>query len=483
MADICVLYLSEDEDLVARLVKLLSTRWDTWWAHDIAHGNWERIVRAEIERSTAIVGVLSQHGDSERLDVIADEMRFAKGKRKPLFPFLLEPVELPFGLGSENRTNAYSFAGDPDDSGFRALERKLTKTIGRGAAPFDPAKRPTSLVVRGKELRLPAFVFSLSSHETQVSPREGATLLSLLKPDAMLVSSYDAWRHYRRDRKFRATLRSVRGSSAVFFLDCGNYEAYRKRDLFHTKQNPKGWSREAFLATAMDQPPDIAFAFDKIAPKGTVDQVLSRLVRDYRADDRALSGRDFPLCPIIHVPRDSGEEVGAVAARLVSTVARELDPLMVAVPERELGDGLLRRVKTVRAIRSSLNLLGRYYPLHLLGTGNPLTMIALAAAGADSFDGLEWCRTVADYDRGYLFHFQQFDLFDHAQRERVDDLAAKQILADPTASYTARVLSFNVDYFKTSTRTLQAMLQAGQTRPLLSVIPNIGRDIFEALST
>ena len=41
-----------------------------------------------------------------------------------------------------------------------------------------------------------------------------------------------------------------------------------------------------------------------------------------------------------------------------------------------------------------------------------LTLIAIfAMAGADTFDGLEWCQTVVDHDTGRLFHFQQWDLF------------------------------------------------------------------------
>jgi len=31
-------------------------------------------------------------------------------------------------------------------------------------------------------------------------------------------------------------------------------------------------------------------------------------------------------------------------------------------------------------------------------------------AGADSFDGLEWCRTVVDHGSSRLFHFHQWDL-------------------------------------------------------------------------
>ncbi len=95
----------------------------------------------------------------------------------------------------------------------------------------------------------------------------------------------------------------------------------------------------------------------------------------------------------------------------VRMVAEQLCPVLLAIPERALGDGIIERTRTVRRIRETLNTLDEYYPLHLLGTGNPLSIITYIMAGADSFDGLEWCQTVVDHETGRLFHFQQWDLF------------------------------------------------------------------------
>src|SRR2546425_947985 len=39
MADICVVYLSEDEPIVGRLVASLRKEWSVWWAQDLAHGD------------------------------------------------------------------------------------------------------------------------------------------------------------------------------------------------------------------------------------------------------------------------------------------------------------------------------------------------------------------------------------------------------------------------------------------------------------
>jgi hypothetical protein len=66
MADICVVYLSEDEPVVEQLVTLLRRDWDVWWARDIAHGDWEEVVRKEVPKSLALVPVLSGHTRGER---------------------------------------------------------------------------------------------------------------------------------------------------------------------------------------------------------------------------------------------------------------------------------------------------------------------------------------------------------------------------------------------------------------------------------
>ncbi|WP_182212931.1 hypothetical protein [Stenotrophomonas acidaminiphila] len=63
------------------------------------------------------------------------------------------------------------------------------------------------------------------------------------------------------------------------------------------------------------------------------------------------------------------------------------------------------------ALRKALDDNGRYVGLHLLGTGNPISIALYAWAGADSFDGLEWCQTVVDHDTGLLFHLSQSDFF------------------------------------------------------------------------
>ena len=110
--------------------------------------------------------------------------------------------------------------------------------------------------------------------------------------------------------------------------------------------------------------------------------------------------------------------------------------MLIAVAERELGDGLFERAATVVSIRRRLNRLGYYCHLHLLGTGNPISIVVYAVCGADCFDGLEWCQTAVDYDTARLHHFVQWDLFSDQSKFHLG-----------RGPYQARVLIHNLGFY------------------------------------
>ena len=127
------------------------------------------------------------------------------------------------------------------------------------------------------------------------------------------------------------------------------------------------------------------------------------------------------------------------------------------MPERELGEGIVERTQTVRKIREALNTLRTYYPLHLLGTGNPISIITYALAGADSFDGLEWCQTTVDHETGRLLHFQQWDLIRYQTRWG----------ESTPLSYIQSVLMHNLGFYKKFMVTLSEAIRSDDTESFL----------------
>ncbi len=496
MDDICIIYASENKLIVRKLVLFLSKYWIVWWDDKLPLGNWDQEVENRISGTKVVVAVVSSY--TKNKPVFKDELDLAHRKGKIICPFFIEESELPIGHRRLTGTYALGWNGDVNHPSLKVLKEKITEAIGIETYGKCAVERKFRISIKEKNFLLPGFVFSLSSHETKVSPKDGVKLFKLLGPPAILVSAYDIWQYTRIKNNleeegimFKKAIDELKKSSSILMLDSGNYEAYRKNDRF-SENNQEGWCNDKYREIVSTFSSDIVFCYDSPDPEGEINKIADDIIQSYYRDKEAIGIKDIIFCPIIHLPksftRSSGKEAGRLAecaAQLALEIVSVLDPFMIAVPERELGCGIIEIVNSVRHIRGALNSLGRYYPLHLLGTGNPITMIALAAAGADSFDGLEWCRTVADYESGFLFHFQHFDFFKDLYASRLDSPIIRMLIENPEAPFATQVAVYNLDFFMDWTRTMQELTEAGKEEHLLKYIkvPNIGDRIFRGLAT
>lgn len=297
---------------------------------------------------------------------------------------------------------------------------------------------------RNQELRLehatlplPCFFPSVSSVKTNLRPVDYAELLAASGHSLFLVSAYDIAHCTGNQRpRMETALTRSKENGATILMDSGNYESFWNYD--------RDWQADRFHEIAGTGHYHLCFCYDNQQPPPTsesiAEDVVSRVLRD---QEHAVG----TVIPIVH---------GATALIPDSTrrTAEQLYPLMLAVPERELGEGILERTRTVRKIREALNTLDVYCPLHLLGTGNPLSIMAYALAGADSFDGLEWCQTVVDHDNGRLLHFQQWDLIRH----QTDWDQSFEL------PYIQSVLMHNLKFYREFMANLQQAIRCGDAK-------------------
>src|SRR5207249_1608733 len=117
-----------------------------------------------------------------------------------------------------------------------------------------------------------------------------------------------------------------------------NYERYWKSD--------SSWTPDRYATVLSTTSAPIAFCFDDQAPDP--DPTIAA------ATIRALVGRDqevnanVVICPIVH---GHGESLVGTFERVVEP----LQPLVIAVAERELGDGLLIRASSIKRLRAILD--------------------------------------------------------------------------------------------------------------------------------
>src|SRR5208337_1312142 len=312
-------------------------------------------------------------------------------------------------------------------------------------------------------LKTPCFIFSVSSFETQFSPARTLELLKLFTPPAVLVSAFDLLGIRDNSPDVLPTpeiLKDLALNGAIVVLDSGNYEAYRFGDKFW--QRSPWLLREAVARFRCDAVFSHDRIFDDIDPsKLNPAAIAGQIVEDVDRDRNATGG--VSISPIIHAPKASdGRYLSEFLPEICATIAKSVRPPLIAIAERELGDGILARARRVRSIRKRLDRLGHKQALHTLGTGNPLSMLILAYAGGDSFDGLEWCRTVVDGDTMRLHHFHHFDLFVDQRREIDNDYLRDYLESeDEVLSAKAKAVLHNLYFFQRFTKEIQAAHDQG----------------------
>ena len=273
-------------------------------------------------------------------------------------------------------------------------------------------------------------------------------MLVNLRHPLFLISAYDI--HYCLDNKSKPekfekerqdindSLKEAYNNGQAIVLDSGNYESYWKLD---------NWTKRRYWMCLKDCYYHFAFCFDKRGQQiGNKDkQIIINEVERSALDD-------YPKCkgtilPIVHAKTADLPEV-------TYEVVKRLYPVMIAVVERELGDGIVERAKTLITIRRLLNTTGQYFPIHLLGTGNPLSILIYVMCGADSFDGVEWCRTTVDFDTGKLYHFQHREMF----KKQTDYHKNTEL------SYTAVTLAHNLAFYLEWMEKIRNSLDSGKMR-------------------
>jgi hypothetical protein len=256
-------------------------------------------------------------------------------------------------------------------------------------------KRPHELNLDEHVISMPCYFPSISSIKTNLSPLSYLQVLCAVEYPLFLISAYDIHQSIPGDQeKIHVLLKNANNKGELVLLDSGNYESYWKKD--------NSWNIERYRSILRLSSHTVAFAYDFQNPLQSPHEITEVIVKQVY-EDRGFSSNGL-IVPIIHGNKSN-------LAEIIFDVAIKTKPVMVAIPERILGDGIIERAKRVLEIRKKLNESGRYYPLHLLGTGNPRSILLYAICGADSFDGLEWCQTTVDHNTGLLYHFQQRELF------------------------------------------------------------------------
>jgi len=341
-----------------------------------------------------------------------------------IIPAFLETTSMPAQLQDYHGVELY------DKNGIKKIISDLNDFFHGEQARI---KRVDSLPARGRVIDMPCFFPSISSTaKSTLGVMKHFELLLSIKYPYFLISAYDIFQlrniNNSSKRRINAFIKKAKEQAQIILLDSGNYEKYWLDEKFLDKKTDDIWSENKLLSILSGSYFDFAFNYDNLEPEINPKKVIPEI--EYSVIDNQEKAKYPTILPIIHSKKTDD------IPEICKAVATRLEPLLIAVPERELGEGILARAKTVTLIRKELNSIGKYYPLHILGTGNPITLLILSVCGADSFDGLEWCQTSVDHETGLLYHSNLVDFF-----------LAQTPIGNETIGYAAKMLLHNLTFY------------------------------------
>ncbi|CDZ31018.1 Hypothetical protein NGAL_HAMBI490_58910 [Neorhizobium galegae bv. officinalis] len=433
MADIYLIYAREDRAQVKKLFEFFSMTWSVWWDQMI-----QQRFAIEIEKEISGAGcVMVFWSKSSRLkDTITDEVRLAQKASRPIISVTLDGSEAAYGFGGYSCSDLSAWDDRADHGDLRMLANRVNTIVPVRTKP----RRPATLHAR---LPLPTLFLSTSSFETRLKPSEAVKALNLARYPSLLVSAWDLVDR-RKPKALKAALKEYREDGGFVLVDSGNYESSRLTN--------KRWRPVDLIEALSDTSYDRIFCFDNMKPDRKPAKATAAILAAVERDGKATKAHVLPIVHAAKLPK-GGHDIDMLI-ETVFAVARELQPEVIGVAERELGAGLFQRCRTMMAIRAKLGELPFYQPVHLLGTGNPWSIAVLAASGADTFDGLEWCRVVADIENDRLYHFQHYDFFTY-QTGVADSDVARSALLDDKVDFAGKAAFHNIDYYTNFMRDLR----------------------------
>jgi len=202
--------------------------------------------------------------------------------------------------------------------------------------------------------------------------------------ESLLISAYDIKHGFipKPDRYFR--------DKVLVFIDSGGYELSPYWDSTEVKQgshNSLVFTEKNYRKVLKSLPEHITFIVANY-DWGTKKKSIASQIRAAQDLFVHYEDRRFLTTFIIKPGQPKYLEINDVLPHLDKLRAFNC----IGVVEKELGENLLERLKTVAQLRTAMSQKGLDLPIHVWGGLDPITTPLYFFAGADIFDGVSWLR-------------------------------------------------------------------------------------------
>jgi queuine/archaeosine tRNA-ribosyltransferase len=325
--------------------------------------------------------------------------------------------------------------------------------------------------LKGRILSTPTYFPAISSYGIKLPLSYLIYLLANYNYPRVLVSAYDIFHAKEQEKKilfssikkFNKVAR--RRNKGFLFLDSGIYESSWYDNL--------SWDRNSYKDMISKVKFDFYSSFD-VLPKGSSKKNDKKFMK--QTFENIIASRTFSskgeLVAILH--GRSPDHLIAIIQQFVNTHPEICH--IIAIPERDCGEGILERAQTIVEVRKILDKNDDTSLLHVLGCGNPLSILLYSFCGADIFDSLDWYEHVINQNTSTINDFSHLELFNCQCR-------ACSFLAKRTRSikgeYMDSVLLHNLFFYQDYMKKIQTLIRNDGILTFLG--QRIGKDILEKI--
>lgn len=263
----------------------------------------------------------------------------------------------------------------------------------------------------------------------------------------ILVSAYDLFHVKESERRRLLKILNTFRNNGFFFLDSGVYESSWKGD--------STWSLDSYKTLASQVECDFYSSFDFLPIENSkkIDKEFKKRTFNNILASGGVSKKGV-FVPILH-----GSNPNQLVSVLAEFVKRHPDLFgIIAIAERDCGISILEKAKTIIRIRRALDKNDRRNLLHLLGCGNPLSMLLFSYCGVDIFDSQDWAEHVINRDGLTIIDFSQLELLNCSCR----------ICSRDERGYAKKAVLHNLLFYQDFVMQIQSLIKNNAISGFLS---------------
>ncbi len=242
--------------------------------------------------------------------------------------------------------------------------------------------RSLKLSICGKPLTTPTYFPSISGAGTRYDLKQLIDLCLNSGYPRVLLSAFDLSNFTPEVLKgIEDKLKVYREDGKFIFLDSGTFEKYWLRN--------NEWDFKSYEKIVCRIETDFYASFDDFPmPGDRADSIADQIIENVSASIKLNhNGQCLTVC---HGPGKMLNVISNLASKRPDLCAA------ISIPERECGNSIESKVRTIYEIREMLQEKKVDSLIHILGCGNLISMVLYSLAGADSFDSVDWSRWLLD---------------------------------------------------------------------------------------